>query len=338
MTRTLLTTLFALLLAVMLHSPGWTQATSQELLERYQATDLTANPMDQMKFYQNPWKYQGQQVYFSGIYKQHLNANQAVLIVGLWKAVIVNTTQDLTEWPFSLLGCVGEVIGTAPLTQGFFTGEVPLLQIQECAPRLDSYVHNDRQQHDAVRPEISKPEREKMSDTMEQLLEEARVPNLQSSPTAPPSQQPLPSSSKSIDPVQPEIDQQIAKLSIPKVAPVESIKEQSQRIDTQPNSNQGQSTSPASSNKNQYLAMVEERIDHEWRALPLGTNPPGVTLKFHIARSGEISNILTDESSGNELYDAAAYRAVTSVNPLPPFSPGIPDPFFKVRFRFIKKD
>ncbi|MGB5053901.1 MAG: energy transducer TonB [Nitrospirales bacterium] len=182
------------------------------------------------------------------------------------------------------------------------------------------------------------PQREKMSDMMKQLLEEARVPNLQSSPPAPPSQQPLPSSSTSIQPVQSEIDQQIAKLSIPNVTPVESIKERLQRLEVQPNSKPGQSSSPASPGKNQYLAMVEDRIDHEWRALPLVTNPPVVVLKFRISRFGEITNIHIDESSGNGNYDSAAKRAVSAVNPLPPFPPDISDPFFEVRFRFIKKD
>ncbi len=182
------------------------------------------------------------------------------------------------------------------------------------------------------------PPREKMSDMMKQLLEEARVPNLQSSPPAPPSQQPLPTSSTSTQPVQSEIDQQIAKLSIPNVTPVESIKERLQRLEVQPNSKPGQSSSPASPGKNQYLAMVEDRIDHEWRALPLVTNPPVVVLKFRISRFGEISNIHIDESSGNGNYDSAAKRAVSAVNPLPPFPPDISDSFFEVRFRFIKKD
>lgn len=84
--------------------------------------------------------------------------------------------------------------------------------------------------------------------------------------------------------------------------------------------------------------MVEDRIDHEWRALPLVTNPPVVVLKFRISRFGEISNIHIDESSGNGNYDSAAKRAVSAVNPLPPFPPDISDPFFEVRFRFIKKD
>lgn len=182
------------------------------------------------------------------------------------------------------------------------------------------------------------PQREKMSDMMKQLLEEATVPNLKTSPASPLTQQPMTSASISTKPVQSEIDQRIAKLSIPTVTPVESIKQRFQRLEVQPTSNAGHSSSQASPGKNQYLAMVEDRIDHEWMALPLVTNPPVVVLKFRISRFGEISNIRIDESSGNGNYDSAAQRAVSAVNPLPPFPPDISDSFFEVRFRFIKKD
>lgn len=114
---------------------AWSQATTQELIDRYQATDLTANLIDQHQFYQNPWKYQGRQIYFSGTYQQHINPTQAILIILPGKPVVADTAQDLTAWPFTVLGCVGEVLGTAPVQQGFFTREVPHIQIVECAPR-----------------------------------------------------------------------------------------------------------------------------------------------------------------------------------------------------------
>lgn len=90
--------------------------------------------------------------------------------------------------------------------------------------------------------------------------------------------------------------------------------------------------------RDDYLAMVEDKIDRQWVAPPLIANAPVVVVKFRISRSGEISNIHIDESSGNGNYDSAAKRAVSAVNPLPPFPPDISDSFFEVRFRFIKKD
>jgi TonB family protein len=180
------------------------------------------------------------------------------------------------------------------------------------------------------------PQREKMMEIMEKLRGELKVPNLKSSPVTTLSQEPMPSSSPSTKPVQSEIDQRIAKLSIPNVTPVESIKKRLQLLEVQSTSNPASASSQSSSGKNRYLAMVEDKIDHQWVAPPLVASTPVVVLKFRISRSGEISNIHIDESSGNGHYDSAARRAVHAVNPLPPFPPDISDSFFEVRFRFIK--
>jgi len=177
------------------------------------------------------------------------------------------------------------------------------------------------------------PQREKMSEMMEHLLGEVKVPNLHPSPATPLPQQPMPSSTK---PVQSEIDQRIAKLSIPNVTPVESIKNRLQLLEVQSTSNPGSFSSQPSPGKNRYLAMVQDKIDQQWVAPPLVATAPIVVLKFRISRSGEILNIHIDESSGNGHYDSAAQRAVHAVNPLPPFPADISDSFFDVRFRFIK--
>lgn len=186
-------------------------------------------------------------------------------------------------------------------------------------------------------PREKAPQREKLSKMMEQLLGEVKVPNLKPSPATPFSQEPS-LSSPSTRPVQSEIDRQIANLSIPSVTPVESIKKRLQLLEVQSTSTPGDSSSQPSPGKNHYLAMVEDKIDHQWVAPPLLASTPVVVLKFRISRSGEISNIHIDESSGNSHYDSAAQRAVHAVNPLPPFPPDISESSFEVRFRFIKKD
>lgn len=183
------------------------------------------------------------------------------------------------------------------------------------------------------------PPREKMSKMMEQLLGEVKVPTLKPSPATPLPSKPLPSSAApSPKPVQSEIDQRIAKLSIPNVTPVESIKKRLQLLEEPSASTSGNPVSHPSPGRNRYLAMVEDKIDQQWVAPPLIATAPVVVLKFHIARSGEISNIHIDESSGNGHYDSAALRAVHAVNPLPPFPSDISDSFFEVRYQFIKKE
>lgn len=84
--------------------------------------------------------------------------------------------------------------------------------------------------------------------------------------------------------------------------------------------------------------MVEDAIDQQWVAPPLTLNNPVVVVKFHIAKSGEISQAKIEQSSGNDHYNLAALRAVLAVNPLPPFPPDLQKSFIDVSYRFIKQD
>jgi TonB family protein len=198
------------------------------------------------------------------------------------------------------------------------------------APQL-AQIHSSQ-------PVEKAPQPEKMSKMMEQLLGEVQVPNLKPSAATPPSQQTVPSTSPSTKPVQSEIDQRIAKLSVPSVTPVESIKKRLQLLEVQPTSNSGNAASQPSAGTNHYYGMIQDLIQDQWRNTPLVADAPVVVLKFRIARSGEISQIRTDKSSGNGYYDSAARRAVNAVNPLPPFPPDISDSFLDIRFQFIKTD
>jgi colicin import membrane protein len=210
-----------------------------------------------------------------------------------------------------------------------------------------------RQQEKSYVPEISAPQlaqahpsqppekpsqRGKMSEMMKQLLGEVKVPTLKAPPPTPRSQESGSSSSPSTKPVQSEIDQRIAKLSIPTITPVESIKNRLQLLEVQSTSNSRNASSQSSAGTNHYYGMIQDLIQDQWRNTPLVADAPVVVLKFRIARSGEISQIRIDKSSGNGYYDSAARRAVHAVNPLPPFPPDISDSFLDVRFQFIKTD
>ena len=179
----------------------------------------------------------------------------------------------------------------------------------------------------------------KISDTVKKLMERLkttkRKPSLEKNPLKPKTPSPA-TITPPIAPPPSAIDQQIAKLSIPEVTPVESIKQRLKLLEVQASESSGGSTSKPSEGKNRYLAMVEKRIDQNWIAPPLLGSNPVVILAFHIARSGEISGIHIIESSGHAHYDSAAQRAVQAVNPLPSFSNDIPDLFFDVKYRFIK--
>lgn len=83
-----------------------------------------------------------------------------------------------------------------------------------------------------------------------------------------------------------------------------------------------------------YLATVREIIQKRWSAIPV---PPGVggstVVRFHIDRSGEISEIKLEHSSGDASYDEAAQRAVINAN-LPAFPPEITPAFLDAHMKF----
>ncbi len=91
------------------------------------------------------------------------------------------------------------------------------------------------------------------------------------------------------------------------------------------------------SGKKQYLAAVRKAIDRRWLFPPVQEKQLEATLKFRVDHSGRISDIVIEQGSGNEHYDSAARRAIQAVNPLPPFSPAMPQPFLDIHYRFKKK-
>lgn len=111
--------------------------TPKDLIDRYQATDLTKDRKDQHRFYHNPWLYQGRQIYFTGGYHRHLSATQAIMAMlpgnpAITYIVVVETIGDIINAP--IMGCVGEVLGTIPLTQDGLVVDVPHIQAVECLP------------------------------------------------------------------------------------------------------------------------------------------------------------------------------------------------------------
>ncbi len=68
-----------------------------------------------------------------------------------------------------------------------------------------------------------------------------------------------------------------------------------------------------------YGQMVKEKIQREWSlANDRGVNGLRTVLAVQITRTGQIVSVVVRMSSGNELFDEAAVRAVNRSGPLPP--------------------
>ncbi len=86
-----------------------------------------------------------------------------------------------------------------------------------------------------------------------------------------------------------------------------------------------------------YLAQVEEIISRKWvpPAILLQDSETAVIVHFQIKKSGAITAVNVEESSGNDFFDQAALRAVYETKKFPPFPPGLMEETLNVHYRFV---
>ena len=65
-----------------------------------------------------------------------------------------------------------------------------------------------------------------------------------------------------------------------------------------------------------YLDRVESRIMAVWR-LPEKLDGRKVILRMHLERSGRVSNVRVEKSSGDKKFDNSAIEAVRTASPFP---------------------
>jgi len=72
---------------------------------------------------------------------------------------------------------------------------------------------------------------------------------------------------------------------------------------------------------NPYWTLVQQRIDSKFVApqVDFTARARQVIIRFRLDRTGNVSDVMVKQSSGNGYYDDAAKRAVLAADPLPPF-------------------
>lgn len=85
-----------------------------------------------------------------------------------------------------------------------------------------------------------------------------------------------------------------------------------------------------------YLSRVEVLIQYHWRSAALSPSSRGrkVVVYFRVERSGRVSWVELEESSGIDSLDRIALRAVHDAAPLPEFPPEISDERLAVNVEF----
>ena len=85
-----------------------------------------------------------------------------------------------------------------------------------------------------------------------------------------------------------------------------------------------------------YVQRMLTLIETRWYKPPV---PPGTTarVRFTILRSGQVTGIALEQSSGVPSFDRAALRALYAANPLPPLPPGYARSSITVHLTFSEK-
>jgi protein TonB len=84
-----------------------------------------------------------------------------------------------------------------------------------------------------------------------------------------------------------------------------------------------------------YLKTIADRLDKQWKP-PQEFQPDTVCqVTFLIDRGGNVTGSEITKSSGDQLFDQLALRAVLYANPLPPLPNGFPDESLKVHMKFV---
>ena len=175
----------------------------------------------------------------------------------------------------------------------------------------------------------------KMMDTVKKLMEGLKSTTRTPAPKPVPLQRrkPSPKASPSIKPPPSEIGKRIANLPIPEVAQVESIKQRLDQIHVQSLSDTNASASRQSPGENRYFAIIEAAINKRWVNPNVPINNKKVIITFRVEKSGEISRIHVEQSSGNTHYDSTILGAIREAK-LPKFPSDLQKSFLTIKFLF----
>ncbi|WP_447974063.1 TonB family protein [Nitrospira sp. Kam-Ns4a] len=86
----------------------------------------------------------------------------------------------------------------------------------------------------------------------------------------------------------------------------------------------------------QYLALIQNKISALWTAPPvnLSGKPLQVVIRFRLHRTGSVTAVEIERTSGNGYYDDAGLRAIKAALPLPPFPSSLTEPYLDAHFSF----
>lgn len=125
---------------------AWSAELPADLITKHQAIDLTTSLNAGVQFYQNPYAWKDQIIYFRGGYHQNISPTQAIVAIlpgnpSTQYAIVAETTRNFAVG-IPIVRCAARVIGTTMISQGLFIREVPHVEVLDCLSQDPIYFES----------------------------------------------------------------------------------------------------------------------------------------------------------------------------------------------------
>ena len=210
------------------------------------------------------------------------------------------------------------------------------------APRLNEPLVAPQKSVHPVSPEKAEPIPVRPATRSESVVGKLKLPDFVPTPARPRAASSIETVAKSRESVSSILTKELEK----PMAPVESSPvEQPARVASKPipDAKQPALQISAPSNAaglNPYLALIQHKISQNWAApeVEVGGQLSPVVVKFRLERSGGVSDVAIERSSGNNYFDFAGRRAVLSAGKFPPFPEDMIEPYLDVHVSFTVEE
>lgn len=179
-----------------------------------------------------------------------------------------------------------------------------------------------------------------MQDVLRGIVMPPEAPKLGSARPAPASPPGAPTNDPKLEAAQQKLRKDIRSLVDPLTVPTQAVPRDEPKVVA----TQRDVTKPAMAIQvpgadpglNQYLALVQNKISSQWVAPPVGLTGQRlqVIIRFRLDRSGTVTDVVIEQTSGNDYYDMAGQRAVLKAGPLPPFPRNVSERSLDAHFSF----
>jgi TonB family protein len=189
----------------------------------------------------------------------------------------------------------------------------------------------------AAPPTAEKPTRKARD--IENMIGKLTVPELSATTPVTPLPEPIPEpmTRRSVLEELERLERQLAAVQVPPAPSQPSMAKPAESAPP-PSPTTSMRIEGVAAGSNSYFSRVQGLVSRHWAPpkVDLGGREAKVVVRFRLHRSGAVSDVSIEFSSGNDYYDAAGKRAVLSAAAaqLPPFPSGLTQAYVDVNFSF----